>query len=575
MSALRASRTCRFAALRHGFAALRFCATHIVVGLLVLAGLGGMPAAAQQIWFGPRQPSRRSTGVLDWGAQFRPGAPWQTVEDHLQAYFLTAAYIAIAPDDELRRIWENLQRHHVGIVLPLQSIARPRAGCGRIEGYAPPGQGTFVARKLKRLGMRIRYIRMDGPLFAGHYSTNRHACRLSVPELVQRVKANLDEYLRIFPDAVVGEVEPFPALTEQPDWQTTYRAFNSQLAEAIGRPIAFFNLDISWQNPAWRERLAMMENFVHQLGMKFGIIYDGAGYDDTDSRWMTEAQRHFGEIESDLGVIPDQAIFQSWNRFPVRALPETSPAAHTHLIMRYLLPRTRIVLNRSGEQLRGRLLDAAGRGLPDAPILVEIPTVDTGLPARPRLLAGRVPAQARSATITIALNRACNCDGPNDLLLGTITYTEGSNDQARYMVSPSEILLMVNRRPTAGDATMVATPTARVVRLTTTPQQALVFNSQPFPVDGGAPFVLRVPVSTNDGSGVYGNFSVVWRNDTGRPFTRSPLIVESDFTAVSTAATDAGGRFSFARPMSSDRQAPLRLVFAGTGSLRAAYASVQ
>ena len=48
--------------------------------------------------------------------------------------------------------------------------------------------------------------------------------------------------------------------------------------------------------------------------MQFGVIYNSDGEAPTDQAWVAEAKRHFDELETRYGLIPDQAVFQTWNQ---------------------------------------------------------------------------------------------------------------------------------------------------------------------------------------------------------------------------------------------------------------------
>src|SRR5581483_9346317 len=95
--------------------------------------------------------------------------------------------------------------------------------------------------------------------------------------------------------------------------------------------------------------------FVHHQNMGLGIFYDGIGNARNDAEWMTAAQQHFEYIEGTLGIVPDEAIFASWNAYPVYNMPETSPTAQTYLINNYFRRRTLIGAHFVGRGVAGRL----------------------------------------------------------------------------------------------------------------------------------------------------------------------------------------------------------------------------
>src|SRR5262249_13675522 len=150
----------------------------------------------------------------------------------------------------------------------------------------------------------------------------------------------------------------------------------------------------------------------------------GDGRDRGDAAWIAHAWDNVVRIESELGIIPDQAIFVSWNRFPTRALPETSPEAHTWLPLQYSLPRTRFEARRDGEGWRETLVDAAGHALADRPVAIEHLGQDPAGPPPLHKVTGTVPKDAVSAILGWRINIECLCTGDNDLLVGDLTYRE-------------------------------------------------------------------------------------------------------------------------------------------------------
>jgi hypothetical protein len=101
----------------------------------------------------------------------------------------------------------------------------PQVAAGGVEGYFAPGQMAALAAKLKRAGGTLEYIAMDEPLWFGHYYNEKNACHSSIDNVVARVAANWREYQKVFPNVIIGDIEPFPSITAQPSWQSDYRTW--------------------------------------------------------------------------------------------------------------------------------------------------------------------------------------------------------------------------------------------------------------------------------------------------------------------------------------------------------------
>jgi hypothetical protein len=73
-----------------------------------------------------------------------------------------------------------------------------------------------------------------------------------------------------------------------------------------------------------------------QLVGKIGIIYNGNPQDQSDASWVQAARNHIISAERDYGLAPDQAIIQSWHKYPTRNMPDTANDTLTGLVNFYV-----------------------------------------------------------------------------------------------------------------------------------------------------------------------------------------------------------------------------------------------
>jgi hypothetical protein len=215
----------------------------------------------------------------------------------------------------------------------------PTAHCGEgVEGYYAPFATAALAAKLKRAGGTLAYIAMDEPLFFGHYYNEKNACRSSIRNVVDRVAANLREYQKIFPDVVIGDIEPLPVITAQPNWQNEYREWLQTFKAIVGKPLSYTMIDINWGHTNWPESLPAFTNFAGGVQMPIGIIYNAAPPNKTmtNQEWLNNAQQNFTHIERTLGVAPRWAMFASWVRFPGRFITVEDGLGLDYLVKQYL-----------------------------------------------------------------------------------------------------------------------------------------------------------------------------------------------------------------------------------------------
>jgi hypothetical protein len=166
----------------------------------------------------------------------------------------------------------------------------------------------------------------------------------------------LETFVNEFPEAILGEVEPTD-LAVYADWHADLLEWAIEFRSALGRPLAFLQLDIPWANPApSSEPMDAVAVYAatqdlrrrHLLG-ETGIIYNGTPKDATDEAWMNDARGHLVLLEGTLGLHPRQVVFQSWNPNPTHAMPDSSPDALTSLVQFYFSPAVQASIGRGAE----------------------------------------------------------------------------------------------------------------------------------------------------------------------------------------------------------------------------------
>lgn len=315
--------------------------------VLCLATRGVMAANAPvpQIWFSFGGLGR-PVPAPSWQTLFlRPDASWPEFMNRVRVIgFLTQVLQRIS-DDDLAKVVARLKEKHVGFGIEMLAQAYTLPGvaspphCGEgVEGYLAPNETAAIAAKLKRAGATVQYIAMDEPLWFGHYYNGKNACHSSIAEVVDRVAANLREYLKVFPDAVIADGEPFPSITDQPAWQKDYQEWLQLFRAKIGKPLSFTSVDINWGHANWPQSLRGFARFARDAHMSVGIIYNAAPPTSamTNEQWLGNAEQNFSRIEKELSVVPDWAVFASWDRFPGRALSDENGLGEDYLIKQYL-----------------------------------------------------------------------------------------------------------------------------------------------------------------------------------------------------------------------------------------------
>jgi hypothetical protein len=167
---------------------------------------------------------------------------WKTGAANINMIALGEGQIRNLPDETLARLVHDLNTHHLALALEILAtnwFHEPPCG-GGIEGYTDPGSANATVVKLLRNGASPSMIRMDEPLFFGHYYQGKNACRSAVENVAQRTAVIVKIYTAAFPNLIVGDAEPFPAISNQQGWQADYakwvRAFHAATGSRCRSP---------------------------------------------------------------------------------------------------------------------------------------------------------------------------------------------------------------------------------------------------------------------------------------------------------------------------------------------------
>jgi hypothetical protein len=315
-------------------------------------------SSSAAIWFQPLPPGK-SGGSADYLALFRPGAPWQHVLAHTQAVGFYAGWLHSTSNRVLQPIVSFLNAHHIGIEIESPALqARPTCGSG-IEGYYPykrRGQDlrSFTLsylQKLKALGARVLFVKVDEPFYFGSAisaaalqvltqaagdKTPLVACDFPVTEVAKDVGQFAHLVKTIYPGAEIGDVEPVSPYTYQANAVTTVEAWFDTYRSVTGAPFPFFFADVDFLYPPWPALVQQLATGSRLRGIRFGIIYVGDTQDTSNAEWTSQVVARFEEYQQQEAGRPDYVLFQSWQPLPSRCLPETNPTTFTGLVDTYV-----------------------------------------------------------------------------------------------------------------------------------------------------------------------------------------------------------------------------------------------
>ena len=305
-------------------------------------------SAAQEIWFAPQGLDPHRQSAADFQDLFRPDAPWRRAAAHTRVFKFYSGYLLNAPQSVIDAEVADLNRRGIAIAVEtgvMNVPPNPPTGCGglgAVEGYGTVPRAHRIAQIIKAAHGEIRFIAMDEPLFYGHVFTHSagkgQGCHSPVAEVLAESKPTLDAFVQEFPDIVIGDIEPTALVGTDPRWRADLSDWAAGLRDAMGRPLAFLDLDVQWLRPITEaDALYHGGEALKAQGLigQVGVIYDGTPRDTTDAAWVQDAESHVRLAEDQLRWRPDRAVIQSWMPYPTHVLPETAPDTLSHLVDAY------------------------------------------------------------------------------------------------------------------------------------------------------------------------------------------------------------------------------------------------
>lgn len=443
---------------------------------------------------------------------------------------MSTQFLSRAPEPVLKDLFALLERHHIRLAVE-GLMMTGHDGCGG-EGYAAPMQMPVLAARVKRLGGELSYVAMEGPLWGGHISSAPNACHDSIESVATDVAAKVRAIRSIFPDVVVGDIEP-AGKTEPADYLGQIAQWIDAYGRASGERLGFWHADVQWSGP-WKRQLSSLAELLHREHIRFGIIYNGNPDDPSGEAWTRYAEQRFVTVEADPARAPDDAIIQTWHPYPQKNLPETTLGTMTSLVDRYEAIGTDLTLRVEGTRLSGVLNDARQVPQRDATIDIfvgGIPKVDPSKAAGPRQI---IPEGATSAIFGLRVNTECGCSVSSEIQIGAAEFRDEQSGSTlvRHLADRG-------RRWSDGVGQGPALIFAD-------PGHPLLLNSNPFPVTERHHFSFHVPVDVVSGPATKssGYVALIFLGPDGRELARQRIEFVANTKRIGSIETDDAGQFS-------------------------------
>lgn len=268
---------------------------------------------------------------------------WNQIASRIQAIRLTGAAILDMSEPVLAALAQDLRTRHIALGLEILATNwwhEPICGDG-LEGYIDPGATNAIVGKLIKSNASLEFIAMDEPLWFGHYYNGKNACRSTIADLASRVAVNTRIYRAAFPNVTIGDIEPFPAVSAQPNWQVEYGQWVSAYASASASRLSFLDLDFDWYSPRLNTKttpalpdtdaIAALARsaaaIARKNGLQIGMIMNGGGHPaaQSDADWIAQARMHVQTFDAS-GVSFDRVLVETWDKYPAHTFFATDSA---------------------------------------------------------------------------------------------------------------------------------------------------------------------------------------------------------------------------------------------------------
>jgi hypothetical protein len=241
-------------------------------------------------------------------------------------------------------------------------------------------------------------------------------------------------------------------------------------------------------------------------------------------------------------------------------LPENKPGTLTNIALRYLRTPTSLTLQRTENEVSGRLTDQRGAPIADAKIAIEAIDASAAMGPTPRSETRTVPDNAATAVVGIraGLEGSCICDGVAAAIVAGIQYQEQGTNRHEDI---SPVSLPIDGAPAS----------TRTLKLT--PGMSYAPNLRQFPVTPGATFTLSTAIAATKSADHAGYVTIIFMDAGGKGGRRDFLWFEPSRRTLGEVTTGPNGGYQIRLPLAA-ALAPqtIRATFEGNIAMRPAWA---
>jgi hypothetical protein len=308
------------------------------VVLLLLIGILPRLARAGEIWFAPSDNLPRGGEIKDsdFPHLFDEPPSWNTRIDVFQ---ITPYYARMAPDADLLRVQAFLDRHHIALAVGSQPMQITKGECDMGEGRSPPRVNLRQFRRLKDLGLQVRYVALDEPLTFGHFYTGGdRPCQFPINDVARRVALTINDIRQSYPNAAIVDYEAPPDIPAY-QWTESLNAWLDAYRSYTGAPLYAVVFDVNWRR-TWLGQVRQGIASLQAHGVRPGMFLTIAGPGTSDEEAVMSLKQNISAVE--YAQLPlSLSIVSCWTPFPTHSVPASDPTSLTSVLGYYLAQQGR------------------------------------------------------------------------------------------------------------------------------------------------------------------------------------------------------------------------------------------
>ena len=217
------------------------------------------------------------------------------------------------PRSELERIFKFLRANNIKVAIEVPGMTWEDHGPGYgVEGFGPSFFQKDLIKRIHEANGYVNYFAIDEVLWYAHYN-NKTKINSDIRDIALQVSRNIDEYHSQFPYAKIGLIEPLSQIYNA-DKFNGIQKFVNDFNSTSKYKLSFIHYDVLWSSD-FGYIYNQLLNFSSDNDLTYGVIFN----DNSNAKsktWMANARKNIKEFLSQTNKIPEQIIFQSWNKSP-------------------------------------------------------------------------------------------------------------------------------------------------------------------------------------------------------------------------------------------------------------------